>query len=390
MPATIHYDHEQRTRVPSDLTWLAFVGLAAMALWASQASLDEIVRGPGKVVPISQTQVIQSLEGGILSSMPVWEGKQVSAGEVVATLSDSQFKGAYEELESQSLALEARMLRLNSEMTHAETLSLPDKICSKASDVCQSEQHFFESSKREFFSSVESFQGAIDLQMQEVSMIRKMASNNILPKLDLVKAEQALNARSAEMSDYLSEYQTIRSREYAESLAELKQVKAQLSVRADQLVRTELKAPTKGIVNKILITTIGGVAPPSEPILELTPLDDELRIEAKISPSDVAFIHPGMRSTIKLTAYDYTIYGSLSGEVTHVSADTFIDETNRDADPYYKVFIEVDKNASKALKKDIETRPGMLADVELHTGSKTVLQYLLKPLFKSKEAFRER
>ena len=163
-----------------------------------------------------------------------------------------------------------------------------------------------------------------------------------------------------------------------------------MDIRADQLERTVLTSPTRAIVNEIMITTIGGVAPPGEPILELTPLDDDLWIETKISPKDVAFVRPDMPATIKLTAFDYTIYGSLRGSVIHVSSDTFEDDTQRDAPPYYKVLVGVGAENLQQAHADIKIRPGMIADAELMVGQRTVLQYFLKPIFKaSSTALRE-
>ena len=162
-----------------------------------------------------------------------------------------------------------------------------------------------------------------------------------------------------------------------------------MQIRKDQLTRTTLRAPTRSIVNKVLVSTIGGVIAPGEEILELIPLDDELKIEAKLSPKDIAFIRPNMPATIKLTAYDYSIHGYISGTVQHISADTFEDENTRDAQPYYKVIINVDNESINQSETDIKIRPGMIAETELHVGEKTVLEYLLKPLFKTTEAFRE-
>jgi len=359
-------------------------------VWSYYALLDEVVRGPGTVVPTSQTQVIQSLEGGILAELPVWEGKEVKAGEVVARLSDRQFKGAFEELETKVTALEARLYRLDKELAFARHLNFPKKICVKARKICQSEYNLFKANQTEYLSGKKSITTRIDLQRNKVSMLKDLAEKDIAPELDYIKAQQELNEALADLSGFESEYALSRSKEHSDTLTELNQYRATKSVRRDKLNRTELTAPVRSIVNKIEITTIGGVAPAGKPILELTPLDDELRVEAQISPKDVAFIYPNMPATVKLTAYDYTIYGSLKGKVVHVSADTFEDPNKRDAPPYYKVFIEVTEDAIKALTKDIDIRPGMVADVELETGKKTVFQYLFKPLFKSTEAFRER
>jgi len=383
------YKNDPEARRPGRMVWLIFFSVLILGIWANYAALDEVVRGNGKVVPTSQTQVIQSLEGGIISELPVWEGKEVAQGEILATLNDSRFKGAFEELESKSLALEARLIRLDREIKYGAQLSLPDKICEKAPDVCASERHFFRATRQEYVSSISSLNDAISFQKDEMEIKQAMAEKKIFPKIEFIKAQQTYTAEKARLSSYKSEYQTVRAKEYADVLTELNQLRAQMSVSRDQLTRTALKAPVRGIVNKVLITTIGGVAPPGEPILELTPLDDQLRIEAEISPRDVAFIRKSMSATVKLTAYDFSIYGSLRGKVTHISADTFENPNDRNAPPYYKVFISIDPSQVNTQRKEMDIRPGMTGDVELHTGQKTVLQYLLKPLFKTKEAFRE-
>lgn len=294
------------------------------------------------------------------------------------------------EVEGQIAAFEARLLRLDAEMKLAGSLNLPEDLCENARNVCQSEQNFFRASKAEYASSTRSLKASIALAERESTMKRQMADEDILPEIDALDARQSLEAERAKLSEYQSEYRTIRSKEYAETVTEINALKAQLGVRQDQLTRTALKSPVRAIVNKVHINTIGGVAPAGEPILELTPLDEELRIEAKISPQDVAFIRPGMDATVKLTAYDYTIYGTLAGNVTHVSADTFQEEGIRDEKPYYKVFVAAKPLDNNDLSSKIEVRPGMVAEVELNTGSKTVMQYLLKPLFKSTEALTER
>ena len=373
--------------------WTIRIAAASIVLflcWASVASLDRIVRGSGKVVPSSKAQVIQSLEGGILDEILVWEGKVVEKDEVLARLSDAKFDGSFRELESEVLALKARIFRLEKEQSFSETLDLPGEFWTKDRNVAHSETEFFKARRAEYLSAREALENAIGLSEQRVKILTKLTREKLAPELDLLNAQEAFGEADANLKSLESDYRTSRSEEYAEALTELKKLEAALDVRADQLDRTVLEAPTRAIVNEIMITTIGGVAPPGEPILELTPLDDDLRIEARISPKDVAFVRPDMSATIKLTAFDYTIYGSLKGNVIHVSSDTFEDETQRDAPPYYKVLVSVSADALEKAHPDIEIRPGMIADAELHVGSRTVLQYLLKPIFKtSKTAFRE-
>ena len=255
--------------------------------------------------------------------------------------------------------------------------------------MAQSEEQLFQARLVEYESSTTSFATTIALQEEEVDMLRDLSSENLVPRLDLVKSQKQLAQARSDADAYRAEYVLTRSEEYSAALTELQQLEANLETRKDQLARTSLHAPVRGIVNKLLITTIGGVVAPGDAILELTPLDDELRVEAKISPKDIAFVTPNMDATIKLTAYDYTIYGSFPGKVIHISADTFEDENTRDGEPYYKVQVAVEAEALEREGEKIEIRPGMLAEAELNVGDKTVLQYLLKPLFKTSEAFRE-
>lgn len=369
--------------------WLISFSLLVFATWSYFAVLDEVVRGPGKVVPSSRTQIIQSLEGGILKEVLAWEGQIVPAGEMLARLDDTKFEGSYKELESQILALEATLHRLEREMAYADELALPVKISQNDPGVAKSEAQLFQARLAEFNSSTIAHSETIALQSKEVEMLRDLSDRNLVPEIDLVKAEKQLSKVSSEAASYNADYVLSRSEEYSAALTELKQLQANLETRKDQLARTNLYAPVRGIVNKLLITTIGGVVAPGDAILELTPLDDELRVEARISPKDIAFVTPSMDATIKLTAYDYTIYGSFPGEVIHISADTFEDEASRDSQPYYKVLVAVEAEALEKNGEKIEIRPGMLAEAELNVGDKTVFQYLLKPLFKTSEAFKE-
>jgi len=381
--------HALKSDRPSFMTKIIVLTVIVFIGWANFAPLDEIVRGGGKVVPSSKAQVIQSLEGGILDELLVWEGKIVEKGEVLARLSDARFDGSFRELESEVTAFEARLIRLEAELNHDKELKLPPHIWEKDERVARSELQFFEARRNEYNTARAALVEASSLQNTEVSMLRELTRKKIAPEIDLLNARQARSEVKAQLAALDSEYQLTRSEEYTQNLTELKKLKATMAIRQDQLKRTTLIAPVRGIVNEINITTIGGVAPAGEPILELTPLDDELRVEAKILPKDVAFVRPDMRTTVKLTAYDYTIYGALKGKVMHVSSDTFEDKDTRDPQPYYKALISVDSTSLTGAAKNIDIRPGMIADVELHIGEKTVLRYLLKPLFKSTEAFRE-
>ncbi|MGB7431409.1 MAG: HlyD family efflux transporter periplasmic adaptor subunit, partial [Ahrensia sp.] len=291
--------------------------------------------------------------------------------------------------ENQVLALEIKLLRLRAEIDKQAEFQVSPDLAAKAPAVADSETRLFYARSDEYATGRAALSKSLELHAREEEILQRSVNRRTAPEIDLVKARQAKQDVQAQLTGLDNEYVLSRTEEYSTVLTELTQLRANLASRQDQLTRTVLTAPTRGIVNKVLITTIGGVAPPGEPILELTPLDDELRIEAEIPPKDIAFIYPGMRSTIKLSAFDYTIYGSFEGEVLHVSADTFEKPNGRDSAPYYKVQIALKDNTLSANGNTIEVRPGMLADAELHVGKNTVIGYLVKPLFKASLAFRE-
>lgn len=371
------------------MIWLLSFTVFAFLVWAAFASVDQIVRGSGKLVPTSNTQVIQNLEGGIISELLVWEGKIVEKGDVLARLNDKRFKGAYKELQGDKLALEVKLKRLDAEIQQKDVLALPQAYWENASEVADSETKLFEARTTEYKSARSALKQSAELHTREVQLLERSVKSSVAPEIELVKAKQSDADIKSQLSALETEYSLTRAKEYSETLTELNKVKANLEIRRDQLNRTVLIAPSRAIVNKVLITTIGGVAPPGEPILELTPLDDELRIEAEILPKDVAYVFPDMPATIKLSAYDYTIYGSFKGKVVNVSADTFEKPNGRDSEPYYKVLIELDTLLPTTRLEEVEIRPGMLAETELHVGKQTILSYLIKPLFKASQAFRE-
>ena len=369
---------------------LVTASILAFFIWAGFADLDEIVRGAGEVVPSSNAQIIQNLEGGIVSKIYVREGDLVEFEQPLAQLSRTMFEGNFQELEARVIGLEAQYLRLQAELGYAETFNFPEHIRNSDPLMVKSELALFDARRNEYINAKASFEETIALHSQEVQLLENLLKKSLIPQRELITAQQALAEAKSNLNAMETEYSLARSEQLSEVLAELNQSRALLRVRKDQLKRTTILSPVMGIVNELSVSTIGGVVGPGDPIMELVPLEDELRVEARIRPEDVAFIRPGMRSTVKLSAYDYTVYGSLSGELVHVSADTFEDERKRDSEPYYKVVVAVDSESLSKSSNEIVIRPGMLADVELHTGEKTVLQYLLKPLFKASEAFQER
>lgn len=221
-------------------------------------------------------------------------------------------------------------------------------------------------------------------------MIRRMADQGLAPEIERTRAEKARADAQARLDDLTTEARLQRADDYAATQAELASLRQRLRLSQDQLARTTLTAPMRGVVNRIAVTTIGGVVRPGEEILQIIPLDTGLFIEARVRPADIATLREGQRATVKLSAYDYTIYGTLPATVTFVSADTFRDETTREAEPHYRVTLRVDLSELTERQHALAIRPGMQAEVEFQTGGKTILRYLTRPLWRGSEALRER
>lgn len=379
-----------RARRSRHRIWLIAMIVIVFAVWAAYAPLDEIVRGIGRVVPTMKNQVVQNLEGGIVNQIFVTEGDRVEPGQLVVKMDETRFQSAYQELQDQHWALSLRLERLRAEQEMSDRFVPNAELARLAPDHAASEAQLFRARREELQATVESLQQAIVLKAREVDMLRSMAEQSAVPQIDLVRAEQAYIDVQSRLSAALTEFEASRSQEYSEVLLKLRQVDEQIRAREDQLLRTDVQSPIRGVVNKVLATTIGGVVQPGDPLVEILSLEGDLRIEGRVDPRDIGFVYVGMPATIKLTAYDFSIYGTLRGKVVHVGADTVVDKNQREPRPYYEVFIELETTTLEGPAETVEIRPGMQAQLELESGQKTVLQYLLKPLFKTTEALSER
>lgn len=371
------------------IVWLITIAVVAFLIWASYAPLDEVVRGTGKVVPTMKNQIVQNLEGGIVDNIFVTEGDIVEAGQLIAKMDETRFQSSYQELQEQRLALLLRLARLEAEKDFSHQFVPDPDLAGQAEEYAASEIALYQARRAEINSSLKNLQDAMLLKTQEVDLLRPMAERAAIPVIELVRAEQAIVDVKSRIDTVRSEFEAARAQNYADTLVKLRQIEEQIRSSADKLARTNVRSPVKGIINEVMATTIGGVVRPGDPLVEILPLEEQLRIEGRIDPRDIGFVFVGMPATLKLTAFDFSIYGTLPGVVVHVGADTIVDDNQRDYS-YYEVFIELNRTTLKGAGKELEIRPGMQAQIELEAGKKTVLKYILKPLFKATEALNER
>lgn len=389
---TIAYDRdlEDRSRGPSLVIRLVAMAVGLFVLWAAIATVDEIVRGEGEIISSSRPQIIQNLEGGILAELKVREGDIVNPGDVLARLYGTQFQSAVDDLSEKINALEVRRLRLEAEIEGAHDFHVPASLAQAVPDMVASERALLAARQADYESRREGTRRVMEEAARERKLLEDLYKKEIVSLIEVTRARKAHSDAENRHKEVVTQTGLERASTLSDTLKELASLRQTVKAAQDQLSRTVLVSPMRGIVNTLKVTTIGGVVRPGEEILQIIPLDEELFVEARVRPEDIANVKTGQQATIKLSAYDYTIYGALKGEVTFVSPDTFKDERAKDGNPHYRVTLSVDMTHLTERQRGLEIRPGMQAAVELHTGSKTVLHYLTKPLYKSREALRER
>jgi adhesin transport system membrane fusion protein len=380
-----------RMQGPSVMIWICAASVVVFILWAAFAWVDEIVRAPGEFISSSRPQIIQNLEGGILSELLVKQGDVVNRGDVLARLHGTQFRSSVDDLVDQIAALEVRRLRLEAELAGQYDFAVPADLAARTPAIVASEQALLQARQADFVSRSDGAQRVLDQAAKELSLLEAMLAEKIVSLIEVTRARKEHADARIRLDEITTQTELQRAENYSDTLKELATLRQNLKSSEDQLNRTVLVSPMRGIVNNLAVTTIGGVVRPGEEIAQIIPLDEEMFVEARVQPQDIAGVRPGQEATIKLSAYDYTVWGTLKGRVDVISADTFKDDRTRDPDAtaHYKVTMRVDMAALTYRQVAMEIRPGMQATAELHTGEKTVLQYLLKPLYKSREAFRE-
>ena len=351
--------------------------------------MSELTRGQGKVIPSGSTQIVQSLEGGILFDLFVSESCFVEKGQVLAKLDDTAILSTYRESLIERDNLVAKIARLDAESQELGNVHFPKYLEESNADLVTSETLLFQTRRDQINTNQERLQKSLDLKSRELSITKPLADSGVVSQVELLRLETMVNDLEGQLEREKSKYLNEVVSQNNEYKTKLNQIEQSILAFEDRVSRTDIKAPLSGIVNKIHVKTLGGVLQPGAPIMEIVPIEDSMLVEAKISPSDIAFVKLEQEATVRLTAYDYSIYGGLEGEVARISADTFLNE--EDGQSYYQILIQTGERSLKTTTERFEILPGMVAQVDIKTGKKSVLDYLSKPLMRAKmNAFTER
>ena len=372
------------------LSLILIAGLAFFIIWASWAEIDEITRAPGSVVSSSRTQVIQSLEGGAISVIRVREGDQVDAGQVLVELEDTNAKTTYLQAKAKFAGLSAVAARLRAEIFDGQPQFGPH--AQEYPEFIRSQQQLFQKRRAALNEEIAALEGVVGLIREELGMLQPLLKTGDVSRTEVLRLQR-------QEADLIAQITNKRNRYYQEAQSDLSKVEEEMAgveqvllQKESQLQRMTLRAPLKGVVQNIRITTLGGVLRPGEEMMQIVPLDDDLVIEAKLKPADVGFIRPGMVANIKLDSYDPSIYGSLAGEITFISADTMDEGLRQGELPYYRIRAKTTEKVFSARPDEkLEIQAGMTGTLEIKTGSKSILQFFTKPVTKTMgNAFTER
>jgi len=383
--------------------------LVAFVTWAHFAVLDEVKRGNGKVIPSRQIQVVQSLEGGIVQAILVQEGTIVRAAQPLMTIADTKFAAELGEIRERRAAVAARVVRLQAEAGGRTSLAFPDELREASPRSVETEQSVFDTRARKVAQDVDvvtqqesRLTESLKLLTRELELTRKLYAQKVVPEIEMLRLERQASEMRGQLAEAQSRIINIRAafqsqadEDLAKSRGDLAVLEENIKSAQDRVARTELRSPVHGIVNRLNVNTIGAVVQPGANLMDIVPLDDSLLVEGRIRPQDIAFIRPDQAAVVKLTAYDPSVYGSLKGKVERISADTIVDEKSPDRaerqENFYRVVVRTEKNHLGNSENQLPIIPGMVATVEVMTGSKTVLDYIVKPARTLRdEALRER
>jgi adhesin transport system membrane fusion protein len=378
------------------LLWAFLALFATFLVWAHFAVLEEVKRGNGKVVPSRQIQVVQSLEGGIVGDILVQEGAAVQQGQTLMRIDDTKFASELGEIRERRASMAARVARLDAEAKGRTEIKFPDQIDQVVPAAVATETSVFNARAQKLAQDIDVLNQQITRLTQssalfdrELALTRKLYEQKVVPEIEMIRVERQSAETKGQLAEAKSKVATAVSTFRAQADEDLAKSRGDLAVldeniksAQDRVRRADLRSPVRGIVNKLNVTTIGAVVQPGANLMDIVPLDDTLLVEGKIRPQDIAFIRPGQDAVVKISAYDSSVYGHLDGKVERISADTILDDKGESAqrpETYYRVMVRTSTNHLGTEENPLPIIPGMVTTVEILTGKKSVLDYLMKP-----------
>ncbi len=426
------YANEKPSKLANALFIIIVLVFSSFIAWAYFSEIDELARGEGKVIPSDKIQKIQSFDGGVISEILVKEGEIVEKGDPLLKIDTTRFQASFEENKQSYLTLLAVRVRLEAESKidiekDIPVLKFPKQILENGMEYAKSEDNLLESRIRELKSSVKVLKNQLEQKKQELveientvknlkrsfqiikeqrKTIQQLAKRGAKSTYDVLNIEKEYNKISGDLESALlsiprsksaikeaefkidekiNSFKSEASNELQKTLSELNKFEAKLISEKDKVARTVLVSPVRGTVKQIYSNTIGGVVQSGTDLVEIVPNSNILLVEAKIDPKDIAFINPSQKAIVKITAYDFSIYGGLDGEIVEISADSILDKESRDEKSYYRIVVKTDKNYLERNGQKLPIIPGMIASVDIVTGKKTILDFILKPILKVKQ-----
>lgn len=364
------------------VVWALALVLLLFGLWAHWAVLDQITRAQGSVIASSKTQVIQSMDGGTIASLHVKEGDTVEAGQLLVRFDKTRSEAGYLESRAKMAGLMATVARLQSEVL-GKPLKFPRELKSYP-DFVQAQTMLYNKRKAAIREELQAIDGMMALARKELAMTAPLLKSGDVSRTEVLRLQRQVVDLQSQKTNRSNKYFQDAQAELSKAQEDLAGVQQNLAQRKSQVDLTELHAPLKGVVKNVRISTRGGVVRPGEEVMQIVPLEDALVVQAKVSPTDIAFLKMGQAATVKIDAYDYTIYGDLAGQLTYISPDTISEDLRQGEQPYYRVQVRTEgRRLSVRASESLDIQPGMTATVEIRTGQRTVLQYLLKPVTKT-------
>lgn len=370
--------------------WLILLIVAAALGWASIAEVNEVTRADGRVVAEGRDQVIASLEGGILAELLVREGMTVEPDQPLVRMDATRAEAQHGEGQARRVALQASIARLEAEAS-GRPLKFPPSLADKRT-LLAGESDLYSSRQRGLQDALASTRRSIELVQRELNVAEQMSARGLMSDVEVLRLRRQVNELQLQVDERINRFRQDATAELTRQRSELAQLDEQQVVREDITRRTVLRSTVRGIVKSVRVATIGGVVQAGAPILDIVPLGDRVLVEARIRPSDIGFVRVGQTAEVKLSAYDYTTYGGLKGTIEYLSPDALGDtERSGAADStYYRALVRTEGPGPQAGGQPLPVTPGMTATVDISTGERSVLSYLLRPMLKSREAFRER